>query len=138
MEELRFENNKIEGEYAMKIAIPVNNKSMESTVASSFGRTPYFLIYDTEAQTSAFFDNSAAASQGGAGIKAAQAVVDSGAVALLVPQCGDNAASVIKTANLKMYKTINDSTMDNIVAFNEGKLSELDSTHAGFHNHEGK
>ena len=119
----------------MKIAIPVNNKSMESTVASSFGRTPYFLIYDTEAQTSAFFDNSAATSQGGAGIKAAQTVVDSGAVAVLVPQCGGNAASVIKAANLKMYKTMNDSTMDNIVAFNAGKLSLLEDIHAGFHNH---
>jgi len=122
----------------MKIAIPVNKKSLESTVASSFGRTPYFLIYDTESQTSAFFDNSAAASHGGAGIKAAQTVVDSSAVAVLVPQCGDNAASVFKAANLIMYKTMNASTMDNIVAFNEGKLSELDSTHAGFHNHGGK
>ncbi|MBP2666344.1 MAG: dinitrogenase iron-molybdenum cofactor biosynthesis protein [Firmicutes bacterium] len=122
----------------MKIAIPVNNKSMESTIASSFGRTPYFLIYDTETQTNAFFDNSAIASQGGAGIKAAQAIVDSGAGAVLVPQCGENAASVLKTANMKIYKTMNDSIKDNIVAFNAGTLSLLDAIHAGFHNHGGK
>ncbi len=136
--QLWSENNKFKGGYTMKIAVPVNNKSLESTVASSFGRTPYFLIYDTEAQTSAFFDNSAAASQGGAGIKAAQTVVDSGAVAVLVPQCGDNAATVLKDANLKMYKTISVSIMDNIIAFNAGKLPLLDATHAGFHNHGGK
>ncbi len=122
----------------MKIAIPVNNKSLESTVASSFGRTPYFLVYDTEAETSAFFDNSAIASQGGAGIKAAQAVVDSKADVVLVPQCGENAASVIKAANLKIFKTQGDSIRDNIDFFMAGKLSELTDIHAGFHNHGGK
>jgi predicted Fe-Mo cluster-binding NifX family protein len=85
----------------MKIAMPVFNKSMESGIAESFGRTPYFLIYDTEAKTSAFFDNTAIASQGGAGIKAAQAVVDSGVSAVVVPQCGENAANVLKEAGIK-------------------------------------
>ena len=66
----------------MKIAMPVDEKTMESTVCISFGRTPYFLIYDTETNESVFLDNSAAASQGGAGIKAAQTVVDSQATLL--------------------------------------------------------
>ena len=61
----------------MKIAMPVDRKSAEANIASSFGRTPYFLIYDTETKASTVLDNSAAASQGGAGIKAAQSVVDS-------------------------------------------------------------
>ena len=61
----------------MKIAMPVDDKTMESSVCVSFGRTPYFLIYDTENKESVFLDNSAAASQGGAGIKAAQTVMTS-------------------------------------------------------------
>ena len=32
----------------MKIAIPVDEKSLESNVCVSFGRAPYYLIYDTE------------------------------------------------------------------------------------------
>ena len=56
----------------MKIAIPVDEKSLESNVCVSFGRAPYYLIYDTETKESVFLDNSAAASTGGAGIKAAQ------------------------------------------------------------------
>lgn len=122
----------------MKISIPVFNKSMESGIAESFGRSPYFLIYDTETKMSEFIDNAAIASQGGAGIKAAQTVVDSGAVAVLVPQCGENAANVLKEAGLKIYKTINNSIQDNINALNEGKLSLLENIHAGFHNHGGK
>jgi predicted Fe-Mo cluster-binding NifX family protein len=52
----------------MKIAIPVDEKSLESNVCVSFGRAPYFLIYDTETKESIFLDNGAAASTGGAGI----------------------------------------------------------------------
>lgn len=122
----------------MKIAMPVSNKSLESGIAESFGRTPYFLIYDMEAKTSVFFDNTAIASQGGAGIKAAQAVVDSGAAAVVVPQCGENAANVLKEAGFKIYKTISTSVQENIDAFAEGKLALLENIHAGFHNHGGK
>ena len=44
----------------MKIAIPVDEKTLESNVCASFGRTPYFLIYDTETKESVFINNSAA------------------------------------------------------------------------------
>jgi len=122
----------------MKIAMPVDDKSMETSVCQSFGRTPYFLIYDTESKESVFLDNAAAASQGGAGIKAAQAIVDNKVSALLTPRCGENAAQVIQGANIKIYKTINESIQDNIDALNDGKLSLLNDIHAGFHNHGGK
>ena len=51
----------------MKIAIPVDEKSLDSNVCVSFGRTPYFLIYDVDTKESVFLDNSAAASTGGTG-----------------------------------------------------------------------
>ena len=122
----------------MKLAIPVDEKSMGTDICISFGRTPYFLIYDTETKESVFLDNSAAASQGGAGIKAAQTVIDSEAGVLITPRCGENAAEVINTANIKIYKTINDSIKDNIVAFEEKKLLLLDEIHSGFHGHGGE
>lgn len=122
----------------MKIAMPVDDKTMESSVCVSFGRTPYFLIYDTENKESVFLDNSAAASQGGAGIKAAQTVVDKQVDALLTPRCGENAAEVFNAANVKIYKTMNDSIKDNIAAFEDGRLSLLDEIHAGLHGHGGE
>lgn len=122
----------------MKIALPVDDKSIETSVCQTFGRTPYFLIYDTESKDSVFIDNSAAASQGGAGIKAAQIIVDNKVSALLTPRCGENAAVVIKAANIKIFKTINASIKENIDALKEGKLALLEDIHAGFHNHGGK
>lgn len=122
----------------MKIAIPVDDKSLESKVCISFGRTPYFLIYNTDTKENTFLDNSAAASQGGAGIKAAQAVADEKVSALITPRCGQNAADVLNAADIKIYRTINDSVEENIKAFTEGKLSLLEEIHPGFHNHGGK
>ncbi len=121
----------------MKIAIPVDEKTVESNVCASFGRTPYFLIYDTETKESIFIDNSAAASTGGAGIKAAQAIVDNKANALLTHRCGQNAADVIKSSDIKIFKTTSASVRDNIAAFVDGKLPLLDEIHSGFHGHGG-
>lgn len=119
----------------MKIAMPVDDKSMETTVCQSFGRTPYFLIYDTESMESIFLNNYAAASHGGAGIKAAQTIVDHKVSAILTPRCGENAAEVINATNIKMYKAINDSIQDNIDVLNDGKLSMLEEIHPGLHHH---
>ena len=121
----------------MKIAIPVDEKTLESKVCVSFGRTPYFLIYDVETKESIFIDNSAAASTGGAGIKAAQIIVDNKADVLLTPRLGENAADVLKPAEIKICKTITGSAKDNIDAFIASELLLLDEIHAGFHGHEG-
>lgn len=122
----------------MKIALPVNENSMDSKIASTFGRANYFLIYDLEKKEADFIDNAAVASQGGAGIKAAQTIVDSGAKALIVPQCGENAAKVIEKADIKLYKNQGDGIVDNIEAFAKEKLSLLDDIHPGHHNHGGQ
>ena len=122
----------------MKIAIPVNEKDMKTEVCMSFGRAPYFLFYDTEIKEGTFVDNSAADSSGGAGIKAAQIIVDNHADVLLTPRCGENAANVLKSADINLYKTVGNSVTGNIDAFISDKLSLLDEIHEGFHGHGGK
>ncbi|HPY98937.1 MAG TPA: NifB/NifX family molybdenum-iron cluster-binding protein [Clostridia bacterium] len=117
----------------MKVAVPVTEKSYESNVYASFGRAPYFLIYDTETKKSKFIENSAATSMGGAGIKAAQTIIDNKVNVVLAPRCGQNAAHVIQSADILIYKTVAGSAKDNIDAFVAGKLSLLDEIHAGFH-----
>lgn len=119
----------------MKIALPVDNNSRDTGICPSFGRAPYFLIYETETKKSTFIDNSAIASQGGAGIKAAQVIIDQGATILITPRCGENAAEVITAAGIKIYKTASDSVADNIAAFTQGKLTVLEEIHPGLHRH---
>lgn len=119
----------------MKIVIPVDGNQMDSGVCVSFGRTPFFLVYDMETKEKAFIENAAAHSQGGAGIMAAQIVVDTKADVLLTPRCGQNAADVIKASGMNMYKTTSTNIVESIEAFEKGLLGELQEIHAGFHNH---
>jgi predicted DNA-binding protein (UPF0251 family)/predicted Fe-Mo cluster-binding NifX family protein len=121
----------------MKLIVPVESKSLDAPVCPSFGRTPLYVLFDTENGTHEFLDNAAAASQGGAGIKAAQMLVDNGAAAIITYRCGENAAQVLNAAGVKMYKAQDGSVKDNIAAFKEGKLSLLAEIHPGFHNHGG-
>lgn len=119
----------------MRIAIPMTEQTLKSEVAPSFGRAPFFLFSDTETGETSYVENSAATSLGGAGVKAAQIIVDHKAEVLLTPQCGENAAAVMQAAQITLYKTISGSAEDNIAAFSGNKLSSLEDIHAGFHGH---
>ena len=120
----------------MKIAIPVDENTMETPVCVSFGRAPYYLIHDTETGKAEFVVNTAADAEGGAGLKAAQLVVDSGADALLTVRCGQNAAEVLTAAEVKIYQTKFTGAKENLAAFREGKLAPMAQFHAGFHGHQ--
>lgn len=120
----------------MKIAIPVDEKSMESGVCPSFGRATYFLFYNTETKEGSFLDNSAATSQGGAGIKAAQMITDHEINALITPRCGENAEEVLRKAEVLIYKSISGTAQENIDAFSTDRLALLNDFHPGFHGHE--
>ena len=119
----------------MKIAIPVDTKSDDTQVCMSFGRAPYYLIYDSQTKEKVFIQNTAAQSAGGAGIRAAQLLADQKPEALLTPRCGQNAADVIQAAGIKIYKTVENSVDEYNDRFHEDKMDELDKIHAGLHNH---
>ncbi|MDY0290606.1 MAG: NifB/NifX family molybdenum-iron cluster-binding protein [Sphaerochaeta sp.] len=117
----------------MIIAIPSDKDSLDSAVCVSFGRAPFYCLYDTETEQSTFIVNSAADSPGGAGIKAAQLLVDNKANILVTVRCGENAAKVLQPANIELYKALNLSVADNIAAHKQSKLEPLKEVHAGYH-----
>ena len=115
----------------MRIAIPVDED--QEMVCVSFGRTPYFLIYDTESGKREVKENSAAQAESGAGIQAAQFVADAKAEVLITPRCGVNSADVLKEAEIRIYKSEGLTATENLTAFEENKLSLLEKFHAGYH-----
>lgn len=122
----------------MKLAIPMNEKDIKTEICPSFGRAPYYLIYDTETKTNLFINNEAAQSAGGAGIKAAQTLADNGVNVIIAPRYGENAAKVLIDAEIKVFKNIAGSAEENIAAYEKNELNELAVIHPGFHNHGGR
>jgi predicted Fe-Mo cluster-binding NifX family protein len=88
----------------MRIAIAVQEQSMESLICPSFGRSPYFLIYDTETHIKTYLENNIKDNQSGKGIKSAQMLADENADVLLASRCGRNAANILEKANIIIYK----------------------------------
>lgn len=119
----------------MKIAIPSDGRTLESKVNPTFGRTEYFIVADTKTMNFDIIDNKAAAAQGGAGILAAQTIVDSGAEAVVTFLAGQNAADVLTAAGIKIYKAESGTVKEMIEKFNRGELNELRDIHPGYHHH---
>jgi predicted Fe-Mo cluster-binding NifX family protein len=115
----------------MIIAIPVYDDNKEICV--SFGRSPEFLLVDGQTKEKTYLKNPAADAPGGAGIKAAQFIVDSKADVLLTPRCGENAANVLEGAEVKIFKTETTEVEVELKKYMDGKLEMLSNFHAGFH-----
>lgn len=109
----------------MKIALPVCEKSIEGDIYDSFGRAPYYLLYNTNTKETDFLDHRAVVSQGGAGIRAAQVLADNGVRAIITPQCGENAEKILRNAEVLVYKSIPGSIQENIEAFISDNLNLL-------------
>lgn len=121
----------------MLVAMPVESENVEAAIYPSFGRAPYFLLYDVEREKSRFIDNGAVSAGGGAGVKAAQVLADAGVSALLAPRCGENAADVLRAAGVTLYRAAPGSALENIASFRGGRLPSLEDIHPGFHGREG-
>ncbi|MFA6730150.1 MAG: NifB/NifX family molybdenum-iron cluster-binding protein [Eubacteriales bacterium] len=119
----------------MKIALPVSKNSLDAAVASSFGRTEWFMLYDTKTEKAEFLSNSASSLQGGAGIKASQSLVDGGVDIVISPRFGENARDVLAGAGIKAFKSAEGGALENIKLFLSGSLTPLEDAHPGLHNH---
>ena len=114
----------------MIIAIPLDED--KKSVCQTFARAPFFLIYDGDTKAWKLPANPAAGAQGGAGLKAAQFVVDSSAGAVVTVRCGENAGEVFKAAGVAVYKAQGGDAMENAAALTAGNLEPLTHFHAGF------
>lgn len=113
----------------MKIAVPLDENQTDVCIVLS--RAPYFLFRANGQDT--IVENPAAQSQGGAGIQAAQFLVDNGADALITVRCGQNAAEVFKSAGMKIYRSAHKAAADDLTALENNALSELTEFHGGYH-----
>lgn len=115
----------------MRIAIPLDENKVN--VCITFGRAPYMLFADTDCGQLEVLANPAAEAQGGAGIKAAQFLVDNKADVLITVRCGENAAEVFQEAEVEIYKASPLTAEENVKQYLAGELEKLTKFHGGFH-----
>lgn len=96
---------------------------MSSPIDQRFGRARYLLIVDTSDRKSQAIDNQAGmnATQG-AGIQAAQAVIDHNISVLITGHCGPKAFRALQAGGVHVYLTPESTVDEAITAFQEGRL----------------
>ena len=51
--------------------------------------------------------------------------------------CGQNAADVLKQADIKILKAVSGTVLEMVQKYNAGELNELSEIHPGYHQHGG-
>lgn len=88
----------------MIIGISATGTSRDSLLDIRFGRCEFFQIYNSENNTIKVVENQGQASNGGAGIVAAQQLVDEKVDIIITGNLGPNAFEIMKKADIKTYK----------------------------------
>lgn len=118
----------------MKIGIATIEKDLNQNVNQTFGRAPYFAIYDTITKNVVFYENEAKNAQGGAGIKASQFLVDLNLDSIIAYRLGENAVKVLTSANIDLYSPKENLTVkENIDLLLQNKLENMVDIHSGYH-----
>jgi predicted Fe-Mo cluster-binding NifX family protein len=116
----------------MKIAITSSGQSMNDLLDPRFGRCSYFLLYDSETKTMKAVENKGQLSGGGAGIAAAQQIIDEGVQVVITGNMGPNAFDLMETSEIKVYRSNSVPCQECVKLFLDGKL-ELIATSGPSH-----
>ncbi len=87
----------------MIFAISAKQPNLEGQVDERFGRCEYLIFFNSENNSFETQENLAASQQGGAGVAAAQAVIDNNAQAVISGAFGPNASRALQAAGIEMY-----------------------------------
>jgi predicted Fe-Mo cluster-binding NifX family protein len=118
----------------MKIAFSCTGTDDTARMDPRFGRCEAFAIADTVTSKIVYAQNAAQSAAGGAGIAAAQQLIDAGVKGVCTGNLGPNAFRVLSEAGIKAYRIGEMSIGEAFAAFMKGGLEpigEAGRAHAG-------
>ncbi|MHA1711627.1 MAG: NifB/NifX family molybdenum-iron cluster-binding protein [Candidatus Freyarchaeota archaeon] len=108
----------------MKICVTATAGELDAQVDPRFGRCPYFVIVDSETMRFEAIPNAAAGAMGGAGIQAAQIVVNKGINVLITGNVGPNAFQALSAAGIRIVTGAYGTVREVIEKYKRGELRE--------------
>ncbi len=106
----------------MWVVISADGVDLSVPVSASFGRCGSYVYVDTDTLDFQAVANPAAHAGGGAGIQAAQAVIDHGAQAVLTGNVGPNAFQVFDAAGVPVFLVSQMTVAEAVGAYKSGQL----------------
>jgi len=109
----------------MKAVVSAQGDSLDAASSPVFGRCPYFVFVDTETMEAEVTPNPAMSQGGGAGIQAAQFVVNQGATVVLTGNLGPNAYDVLNAAGVPGLLVHGGTVRQAVEAYKAGQLQSM-------------
>ncbi len=109
----------------MKIAVSATGKDLSCQIDPRFGRCQYFIFVDPESMEFEASENEGLMAMGGAGVQAAQLIVQRGATVLITGNLGPNAASALSASGVKTYLVADGTVREVIERYKAGSLREV-------------
>jgi predicted Fe-Mo cluster-binding NifX family protein len=112
-----------------RIAVTSEGPNMTDRVDPRFGRAGGFVVVDVETMASTYVDNGASQTMShGAGIQAAENIVNAGAGVLLTGYVGPKAFAALKAGGVKIGQNLDNMTVAEAVAlYRDGKVDFADA-----------
>lgn len=110
----------------MNIAVSSFEENKEALLDRRFGRCNYFQIYNEGQEQIKAVKNEGQISGSGAGVAAAQQIIDEKIDAVITGNLGPNAFKILQKANIKAYKCGEVSVEEALNMLNEGKLEQIE------------
>jgi predicted Fe-Mo cluster-binding NifX family protein len=117
----------------MKIAVTANGADLDAPTSPVFGRCPTYILVDTETIQYEAVANPAVSAGGGAGVQAAQFVIERGVQAVVTGNVGPNAFGVFQAAGTPVYLFKGGTVRQAVEAYKGGRLSPASSATVSAH-----
>lgn len=117
----------------MKICVSATGRDLHAQVDPRFGRCQYFVFVDSDTMAFEAMPNDAIAAAGGAGIQAAQAVVNKGVDVLISGNIGPNAFQVLSAAGVKVVTGAYGTVKEAVELYKSGTLRETGASSVAAH-----
>jgi predicted Fe-Mo cluster-binding NifX family protein len=109
----------------MRIVVTSSGADLDAPASPVFGRCQTYVFVDTETMETEAVANPAIGAASGAGIRAAQFVIEHGAQALVTGNVGPNAFSVFQSAGITIYPFGGGTVRRAVEAFETGQLQSI-------------
>ena len=117
----------------MKIAITSSGDNLDSQMDPRFGRCQYFVIVDPDTMDFEAMPNESAMASGGAGIQAAQTIVNVGINAVITGNVGPNAFEVLSAAGIETMTGASGTVRHALELYKSGSLQSAAGATVGSH-----
>jgi predicted Fe-Mo cluster-binding NifX family protein len=122
----------------MKIVVTANGAGLDAAASPVFGRCPTYVLVDTDTMQCESVENPAVGASGGAGIQAAQFILERGAQAVVTGNVGPNAFGVFQVSGVEVYLFGGGTVREAVEAYKAGQLHPVSGANVPAHSGMGR